>query len=220
MMRRWASEALLRAYASEGVETYVVTATRGENGRYRGHRGDEHHPGPQKLAEIRESELRAAASVLGIREVTLLDYPDLGLDRANAREAIAQIAHHLRRTRPDVVLTFPPDGAHGHPDHIAICQYATAAVAAAASPSFPDGAEPNASPHLVKKLYYLAWPQSTWNGTRRRSTASFLQLTAFSDGPWRGPTGLSRLPSIHETSGRPSGGRFPVMNHRLTATSD
>jgi LmbE family N-acetylglucosaminyl deacetylase len=153
----------LAKYASEGVETYVVTATRGENGRYRGHRGDEYHPGPQKLAEIRESELRAAASVLGIREVTLLDYPDLGLDRANAREAIAQIAHHLRRTRPDVVLTFPPDGAYGHPDHIAICQYATAAVAAAASPSFPYCAQPNASPHLVKKLYYLAWPQSTWN---------------------------------------------------------
>jgi LmbE family N-acetylglucosaminyl deacetylase len=153
----------LAKYASEGVETYVVTATRGENGRYRGHRGDEYHPGPQRLAAIRESELRAAASVLGIREVTLLDYPDLGLDRANAREAIAQIAHHLRRTRPDVVLTFPPDGAYGHPDHIAICQYATAAVAAAASPSFPDGAQPNAAPHLVKKLYYLAWPQSTWN---------------------------------------------------------
>ena len=31
----------LAKYASEGVETYVVTATRGENGRYRGHRGDE-----------------------------------------------------------------------------------------------------------------------------------------------------------------------------------
>ena len=151
----------LAKYASEGVDTLLLTATRGESGRYRGHRGDEYHPGPEKLAKIRESELRAAASVLGIREVTLLDYPDQGLDRADAGEAIAQIATHLRRTRPDVVLTFPPDGAYGHPDHIAICQYTTAAVAAAASPSFADGGEGNT--HLVKKLYYLAWPQSTWD---------------------------------------------------------
>jgi LmbE family N-acetylglucosaminyl deacetylase len=152
----------LAKYASEGVEIFLVTATRGESGRYRGHRGDVHHPGPEKLATIRESELKAAAAVLGIREVTLFDYPDLGLDRANAREAVSRIAVHLRRTRPDVVLTFPPDGAYGHPDHIAICQFTTAAVVAAASPSFQDDGERNASPHLVKKLYYLAWPASTW----------------------------------------------------------
>jgi LmbE family N-acetylglucosaminyl deacetylase len=153
----------LAKYASQGVETSLLTATRGESGRYRGHRGDEHHPGPEKLARIRESELKAAAAVLGIRDVTLLDYPDQGLDRANVREVVGRIALHLRRTRPDVVLTFPPDGAYGHPDHIAICQFATAAVAAAASPSFSANGEPNSSPHLVKKLYYLAWPQSTWD---------------------------------------------------------
>lgn len=160
----------LAKYASEGVEIFLVTATRGESGRYRGHRGDMHHPGPEKLARIRESELKAAATVLGIREVTLLDYPDLGLDRANAREAVARIALHLRRTRPDVVVTFPPDGAYGHPDHIAICQFTTAAVAAAASPSFQDDGERNGSPHLVKKLYYLAWPASTWKAYEQAFT--------------------------------------------------
>ena len=168
----------LAKYASEGVETFVVTATRGENGRYRGHRGDEHHPGPQQLAEIRESELRAAASVLGIREVTLLDYPDLGLDRANAGEAVAQIAHHVRRIRPDLVVTFPPDGAYGHPDHVAICQYTTAAIAAAASPSFAHGSERNTSPHLVRKLYYLAWPASTWKAYE----AAFAKVVFVVDG--------------------------------------
>ena len=35
----------LAKYASEGVETFLVTATRGERGRYRGHRDNEHHPG-------------------------------------------------------------------------------------------------------------------------------------------------------------------------------
>ena len=161
----------LAKYASEGVETFLVTATRGERGRYRGHRDNEHHPGPLRLGRIRESELRAAASVLGIRDLSLLDYRDQELDRADPREAVARIVSHLRRRRPDVVVTFGPDGAYGHPDHIAICQYTTAALVAAADPSFPgDSGEPGdiigvdggATPHVVKKLYYMAWPASTW----------------------------------------------------------
>src|SRR5262245_35285890 len=73
-------------YASEGVDVFLLTATRGDSGRYRGYRTDDHrHPGPSALAEIREAELRAAASVLGVREVSLLDYRDQQLDRANPR---------------------------------------------------------------------------------------------------------------------------------------
>jgi LmbE family N-acetylglucosaminyl deacetylase len=153
----------LAKYASEGVETYLVTATRGEAGRYRGHRDNDQHPGPQRLGEIRESELRAAASVLGIRELSLLDYRDQELDRADPAGAIVQIVAQLRRTRPDVVITFGPDGAYGHPDHIAICQFTTAAVVAAADPSFTSDGGAAAPSHVVKKLYYVAWPTSTWN---------------------------------------------------------
>jgi LmbE family N-acetylglucosaminyl deacetylase len=152
----------LAKYAAEGVETYLVTATRGQAGRYRGHRDNEHHPGPEKLAEIREAELRAAAAVLGVRELSLLDYRDQELDRANPREAVAQIVSHLRLAHPDVVITFGPDGAYGHPDHIAISQFTTAAVVAAADPSFRIDRDGAAAPHVVKKLYYLAWPTSTW----------------------------------------------------------
>src|SRR5262245_49742620 len=151
----------LAKYAAEGVDTYLVTATRGEAGRYRGHRGTAEHPGPQRLGEIREAELRAAADALGVRDLTLLDYHDQELDRAEPQRAIAQIAAHVRRLRPDVVVTFGPDGAYGHPDHIAICQFTTAALVAAADPSFGRGAGSEAV-HSVKKLYYLAWPVSTW----------------------------------------------------------
>ena len=153
----------LAKYAAEGIETCLVTATRGEAGRFRGHRGNDQHPGPQKLAQIRESELRAAASVLGIRDLSLLDYRDQELDRADPREAVARIVSHLRRARPDVVITFGPDGAYGHPDHIAICQFTTAAVVAAADPAFRADVDGGAAPHVVKKLYYMAWPTSTWN---------------------------------------------------------
>ena len=72
----------LAKYASEGVDVFLLTATRGDSGRYRGYRPDDpRHPGPVALATIREAELRAAASVLGVREVSLLDYRDQHLDR-------------------------------------------------------------------------------------------------------------------------------------------
>jgi LmbE family N-acetylglucosaminyl deacetylase len=154
---------VLAKYASEGVDVFVLTATRGDRGRFRGHRpGEGEHPGPLALAAIREVELRAAASVLGVRDLTILDYHDQDLDRANPRQAIADIAAHLRRVRPDVVITFGPDGAYGHPDHIAISQFTTAAIVAAGDATF--AAEGGAAkPHAVSKLYYVAWPESAWS---------------------------------------------------------
>jgi LmbE family N-acetylglucosaminyl deacetylase len=154
----------LAKYASEGVDVFLLTATRGDRGRYRGHRpDDDQHPGAVALGGIRERELRAAASVLGVREVSLLDYGDQHLDRADPREAVAAVVRHVRRVRPDVVVTFGPDGAYGHPDHIAICQFTTAAIVAAADPAFAGGGvEAREQAHSVSKLYYIAWPASTW----------------------------------------------------------
>jgi LmbE family N-acetylglucosaminyl deacetylase len=154
----------LAKYAAQGVNVFLVTATSGDRGRFHGHHGgDERHPGYLALAGIRETELRAAAAVLGVQEVSLLGYHDQQLDRADPGEAIARIAAHLRRYRPDVVVTFGPDGAYGHPDHIAISQFTTAAVVAAADASFVTDRDGEAArPHSVSKLYYLAWPQTTW----------------------------------------------------------
>ena len=153
----------LAKYAAEGVEVFLLTATRGDGGRYRGHRADApEHPGPLALGKIREEELRAAAAVLGVREVSLLDYHDQHLDRADPRQAIGGIAGHLRRVHPDVVVTFGPDGAYGHPDHIAISQFTTAAIVAAADPAFACGVETTLRPHAVSKLYYMASTESAW----------------------------------------------------------
>ncbi len=147
----------LARYASEGVETFLLTATRGDRGRYRDHRsGDAQHPGPSALADIRERELREA------------------------------VVGHLRRVQPDVVVTFGPDGAYGHPDHIAIGQFTTAAVVASADPTFPSANGDAAKPHAVSKLYYIAWPESTWAAYQ----TAFKKLTSTVDGierqvvPW------------------------------------
>lgn len=173
----------LAKYAREGVDVHLVTATRGEGGRFRGYpRDDERHPGPTALGRIREGELRRAAGILGIRDVSFLDYCDQHLDRANPHEAIGRIVHHLRRVRPDVVVTFGPDGAYGHPDHIAISQFSTAAVMAAADASFATDA--GLAPHAVSKLYYIAWPEATWRAYREAVRA----LTVTVDGTVRQAT--------------------------------
>ena len=64
---------------------------------------------------------------------------------------IAKITKHIRRIRPQVLVTFAPDGAYGHPDHIALSQFAQGAVVCAADATFEDGQ----SPHRVAKLYYM-----------------------------------------------------------------
>lgn len=145
-------------YASEGVEVTVVCATRGEMGRF-GHAPEK--PAPEVVGRAREAELRAAAEILGIGEVVFLDYTDRSLDAADPLEAQRKIAGHIRRIRPQVVVTFAPDGAYGHPDHIAISQFATGAVLASSDPDFEacDGAY---APHRVSKLYYIAWSGAKW----------------------------------------------------------
>jgi LmbE family N-acetylglucosaminyl deacetylase len=140
----------LLQYAKEGVETFLVTATRGE----RGWTGDQaSYPGPEGLGKIREAELMAAAHVLGLREVCFLDYIDGDLDKANPAEAIARIVKHIRRVRPQVVISFGPDGGYGHPDHIDISQFTTAAALCAADSSYVGG--DGLAPHRVSKQALL-----------------------------------------------------------------
>ena len=141
---------ILARYASEGVETSLLMATRGE----RGWQGDpQSNPGPQALARLREAELRAAAEALGLRHVQFLNERDGELDQAETAEVVAAIAGHIRLRRPDVVVTFGPDGVTGHPDHIAISQLTTTAVVCAADRTYRV---PEAwPPHQAAKLYYL-----------------------------------------------------------------
>ena len=140
----------LARYAAEGVQTYLVCATRGERGWFDSEGPD---PGFAEVARIREAELRCAAENLGIHEVCFLDYIDGDVDQVNPEEIIGKIVSHIRRIQPQVVVTFGPDGAYGHPDHIALSQFAHGAVVCAADRNFVDAnLQP---PHRVLKFYYM-----------------------------------------------------------------
>jgi LmbE family N-acetylglucosaminyl deacetylase len=164
----------LAKYSAEGVETFLVTATRGQRGRYRGHRDGPEYPGAEALGLIREGELRAAAATLGVAEVTVLDYFDSALDQVAASVIVPELTGHIRRIRPDVAMTFGPDGVYGHPDHIAISQFVMAAVVEAAG---------GPSPHAVSKLYQMAWSET--NAVAYRDVFSALGATV--DGIARRP---------------------------------
>ncbi len=152
----------LAKYASQGIDTFLVTATRGERGRFG--KGIE-FPGFESVGKMREAELLAASKELGIREVSFLDYIDGDLDHADTFEAVARIASHLRRVRPHVVITFGPEGAYGHPDHIAISQFTTAAIVCAANTNgnLSEELSKHPVPHCVSKLYYIAWTRDKWS---------------------------------------------------------
>ena len=140
----------LARYAAEGVETHYVCATRGERGWFG---PEEQNPGLRALGQIRTKEMENAAAELGLKGLYFLDYIDGDVDQADHSEAIAKIVTHIRRIRPQVVVTFPPDGNYGHPDHIAIGQFTSVAIVCAADSNYAD--RESLSAHRVSKLYYM-----------------------------------------------------------------
>lgn len=142
-------------YAAEGIEVSLITATRGERGWFG---VPAVHPGEEALGRLREAELHAAASVLGISRVDFLGALDGELASAEPAPLIARIVKILREVRPQVVVSFGPEGDYGHPDHIAISQLAAAAMVCAADSRYqPDEGEP----HRVLKYYYMITGEKT-----------------------------------------------------------
>jgi LmbE family N-acetylglucosaminyl deacetylase len=109
---------------ARGRRVVCVTATRGELGS-----SDETRwpPGPL-LAELRTRELAASLAELGVTEHIWLDYADGGCADIEEAAAIARLRDIAEQVQPDTVLTFGPDGATWHPDHMAVSRWTTSAV--------------------------------------------------------------------------------------------
>lgn len=97
----------------EGHRCGLVTLTRGEAGRTLGLA-----EGPEELARMREAELRACLDVIGLTVHEQHTFPDKYL-KDQPFEPLVEVAREaMARHRPEVVLTFPPNGSNGHPDHV------------------------------------------------------------------------------------------------------
>jgi LmbE family N-acetylglucosaminyl deacetylase len=107
-----------------GHRVVCVTATRGEQGST----DPQRWPNGPELAAVRTAELAACLAEIGVTEHFWLDYPDGGCADVDDASAIARIRAIAEELQPDTVLTFGPDGATYHPDHIAVSRWATEAV--------------------------------------------------------------------------------------------
>ena len=115
----------------------------------------------RNLDTVREDELRRSVAVLGVRVVRMLDYAEGELDRADFDHLVGRIVEPIRMHRPEVILSFGPDGVTGDSDHIVLSRAVSAAYARAAEPlSYEDDLEEDQVAWRAAKLYHLVVPPS------------------------------------------------------------
>ena len=165
----------LALYARRGVEVYLICATRGEVGE-----APHDLKGFTSIGDMREDELRRAASVLGLKAVYFLGYRDSGmpgspdnhhpqaLASAPLEQVARQVAGYIREIRPQVVIAFDPIGGYRHPDHIAIHRASVEAFRMAGDLSQDLDSLP---PYSPQKLYY-----STFSRRLLRAVVRLLPL--------------------------------------------
>lgn len=140
---------IIRKYADTGAAIVLSSATPGQAGSP----GDPPLCAREELGRVREGELREAARILGIREVHFFGYEDRRLADAPPEEIRARLVALIRRARPDVVITWDPNGVNLHPDHVAISRFTSDAVSAAADQRWLPDLGP---PHAVRRLLWTA----------------------------------------------------------------
>lgn len=143
-------------YAKDGAEIMVVSATRGQAGQIR----DARVATRRTIAAVREAELRQACDQLGVAHVECWDYLDGALAEADFATLTGDIVRRIREFRPEVVISFGPDGGYGHPDHVTISAAATAACRLAGDPaSYPGQLAAGLAPHQPARLYHSHFPE-------------------------------------------------------------
>ncbi|MFD4691507.1 N-acetyl-1-D-myo-inositol-2-amino-2-deoxy-alpha-D-glucopyranoside deacetylase [Streptomyces sp. NPDC058463] len=166
--------ATMARYAAEGVHVTLVTCTLGEEGEVI----------PPDLAHLaadrddalgahRVGELAAAMKELGVTDHRFLGGPGRFRDSgmmgtgqnhrpgafwdADPDGAAGHLVEVIRSVRPQVLVTYDPDGGYGHPDHIQAHRVAMRAAELAADPAYGDG---TGDPHTIAKIYWNRVPRS------------------------------------------------------------
>ncbi|MET7667074.1 N-acetyl-1-D-myo-inositol-2-amino-2-deoxy-alpha-D-glucopyranoside deacetylase [Micromonospora luteifusca] len=180
-------------YAADGAHVTLVTCTLGEEGEI-------HEPALAQLAAAeadqlggyRITELAAACAVLGVSDHRFLGgagrYRDSGMMglatnehprafwQADLDEAAGHLVEIMREVRPQVLITYDPNGFYGHPDHIQAHRVAMRAVELAAA----EGCAP-------LKVYWTAMPLSVLE-------AGMAHFAESSDNPFAGIKDIADLP--------------------------
>ncbi|MEV6025433.1 N-acetyl-1-D-myo-inositol-2-amino-2-deoxy-alpha-D-glucopyranoside deacetylase [Streptomyces sp. NPDC052036] len=166
--------ATMARYAAEGARVTLVTCTLGEEGEVIP--PELAHLAPDRddaLGPYRAGELAAAMKELGVTDHRFLGgpgrYRDSGMMGASQNhrpgafwsadldEAAGHLVAVVREVRPQVLVTYDPNGGYGHPDHIQAHRVAVRAAELAADPGFrPD----LGAPWDIPKVYWNRTPRS------------------------------------------------------------
>jgi LmbE family N-acetylglucosaminyl deacetylase len=115
----------------------------------------------RNLDTVREDELRRSVALLGVRVVRMLDYAEDSLSGVDFDELVSRIVEPIRMHRPEVMLTFGPDGVTGDADHAVVSRAVTAAFDRAGQPlAYEDDIEEDQVAWRAAKLYELVVPAS------------------------------------------------------------
>jgi LmbE family N-acetylglucosaminyl deacetylase len=152
------SAGTVAGWVDAGIDVAYLIVTRGDAG------GFDDTPRDQ-MPIIRETEQRAAAGAVGVKQVEFLEgYRDGRL--TPSLELRRDVTAAIRRFRPDRILTSSPLrrwerlAGPSHPDHLAVGEATTCAI-------YPDARNPFAHPELldaglepwvVREVWYAGGP--------------------------------------------------------------
>ncbi|HEY4333215.1 MAG TPA: PIG-L family deacetylase [Ilumatobacteraceae bacterium] len=169
----------LAMYHDQGVHTVLVCCTGGEEGdlqnpSLREEGGPFHGLTPEqekaKMAEMRPLELARSAEIIGFDETIMLGYRDSGMldsepnkhpdsfNMAPIDEAVGRLVAIIRRTRPQIIITYSDDHAgYPHPDHVKVNDISVLAFDRAGDAAwYPEAGEA----FQPSKMYYTIWSRA------------------------------------------------------------
>ncbi|MFB6816677.1 N-acetyl-1-D-myo-inositol-2-amino-2-deoxy-alpha-D-glucopyranoside deacetylase [Streptomyces sp. NPDC056347] len=195
--------ATMAKYVAEGAQVTLVTCTLGEEGEVippsLAHLASDRD---DALGPYRQGELGAAMKELGVTDHRLLGGPGryrdsgmMGAEQnrrqgafwaADVDEAAGHLVEVIRSVRPQVLVTYDPDGGYGHPDHIQAHRVATRATELAADPAYRPG---DGDPHTIAKIYWTRVP-------RRVAEEGLARLRETAPDAFPGVAALDDLPGV------------------------
>jgi mycothiol S-conjugate amidase len=209
-------------YSSEGAHTVLVCATGGEAGDILNPEMDKPEV-RENLHSVRMEELAEAARIIGYDEVVMLGYRDSGMPdsehnshpdcfaQADLGEATGRLVAIIRRTRPQVIITYGDDQkGYPHPDHLRVHDVSVAAFEAAGDPDAYPWAGP---PYQPLKLYYSVWSRKRIKAMHEK----FLELgleSPFDDNWFKRPSQDDRVTTSIDISGSADVRADALLAHR------
>ena len=97
-----------------GHEVFLLTLTKGGATKER----FKYDYSIEQMGHIRYAEMQDVAKVLGLSDLTVLDFPDSGLKELDPRPLEQAVREHIQKTQPDVLVTYPVHGISGFHDHL------------------------------------------------------------------------------------------------------